>query len=104
MTHRNERYVDSCHIKYAAGDVSAAIGSAEPVDAGFWAFPTGYTYRFNAQYLYTKEDMVIKPYNLSRSSMATVFLYITQGPLLCHWCHAESVTVQHPPSASSESK
>jgi hypothetical protein len=51
-------YTDQCQAEADAGNIARLISANEPVDAGFWSFPTGYTYRYNEQYLNTKSDMV----------------------------------------------
>jgi hypothetical protein len=52
------RYVDNCQAKGANGEIAALIGPDEATVEGFWTYPTGATYRFFAQYLYTKRDLI----------------------------------------------
>ena len=52
------RYVDSCQSLAESGGLAGLVGPAEAVDAGFWTYATGYTYRFFEQYLFTKRDLI----------------------------------------------
>lgn len=52
------RYMDSCQALSDSGWLAGLVGPDEPVDEGFWAYATGYTYRFMEQYLFTKRDLI----------------------------------------------